>query len=124
MTKWSLTKVLSTMHKEVQQQLKISRDTMGHPVIKGDTTENAWLKMMRNYLPSRYEAEKAFVVDSRGNFSEQMDIVIFDRQYSPFVMNFEGQLVVPAESLYATFEAKQEIDATQIKYARKKVASV
>jgi hypothetical protein len=63
-------------------------------------------------------------VDSEDAFSEQMDVVIFDRQYSPFIFRFQGQTIVPAESVYAVFEAKQSIDAGQVEYARKKVASV
>ena len=49
---------------------------------------------------------------------------MFDRQYSPFIFSYEGQTIVPAESVYAVFEAKQSINADRIDYARKKVASV
>jgi hypothetical protein len=44
--------------------------------------------------------------------------------YSPFMQHFKGQLIVPAESVYGVLESKQEIDASQIKYASKKIASV
>jgi hypothetical protein len=50
--------------------------------------------------------------------------VIFDRQYSPFIFEFEGQTVIPAESVYAVFEAKQTINADLVKYAQAKVESV
>ncbi len=124
MTKWSLPGVLGALHDDVEYQLRRSRKTQGHPVSKGDASESVWLTMLREYLPERYAAEKATVVDSMGVFSEQMDVVIFDRQYSPFMQRFHGQLIVPAESVYGVFESKQEINATEIKYARKKVASV
>lgn len=97
---------------------------MGHPGAKGDASENVWIDMLSRYLPQRYEAAKAFVVDSLGNFSDQIDVVVFDRQYSPFIFTYEGQMVVPAESVYAVFEAKQSMDASIIDYAQKKVASV
>lgn len=38
---------------------------------------------------------------------QQIDVVVFDRQYSPFIFNYEGQTIIPAESVYAVFEAKQ-----------------
>jgi hypothetical protein len=63
-------------------------------------------------------------VDSKGQFSDQIDVVIFDRQYSPFIFRFEGQVIVPAESVYAVFEAKQVINAGQAAYAQDKVQSV
>jgi len=80
--------------------------------------------MLETYLPKRYQAKKAHVVDSLGNFSQQIDVVIFDRQYSPFIFKYENGIIVPAESVYAVFEAKQTADADQVSYAQEKVASV
>jgi hypothetical protein len=51
-------------------------------------------------------------------------LVIFDRQYSPFIFKFQEQLIVPAESVYAVFEAKQSLNAKEIGYARDKLESV
>ena len=78
----------------------------------------------RNLLPKRYQVATAFVVDCQGVFSEQIDVVVFDRQYSPFTFNYQGQTIIPAESVYAVFEAKQAINADQVDYAQNKVASV
>jgi hypothetical protein len=50
--------------------------------------------------------------------------VVFDRQYSPFIFNYQDQVIVPAESVYAVFEAKQSADASMVQYAQEKVASV
>ena len=91
---------------------------------KGDASEGVWLDLLHRYLPKRYQAAKAHVVDSAGTFSEQIDVVVFDRQYSPFIFEFEGQTVIPAESVYGVFEAKQTINADLVKYAQGKVESV
>jgi hypothetical protein len=93
-------------------------------VTKGDVSERIWLELLQKYLPERYRAEKAHIVDSEGNFSDQMDVVIFDRQYSPFIFNFQGDYIIPAESVYAVFEAKQSINAEHVKYAADKIKSV
>ena len=124
MTAWSLPRLLSSLHDEIQRKLATSRSTFGHPGTKGDASERVWLRLLQTYLPVRYCAESAHVVDSLGNFSDQMDVVIFDRQYSPFIFNFEEQYIIPAESVYAVFEAKQAINAEQVQYAHKKIASV
>ena len=73
----------------------------------------------RLICPKRYQAASGHVVDSVGTFSEQIDVVVFDRQCSPFIFNYEGQTIIPAESVYAVFEAKQTVNASQVKYARK-----
>lgn len=124
MTAWSLTQLLAGLHDDIQQRLDTVRKSFGHPGTKGDASEKVWLQLLQTYLPQRYQAATAHVVDSQGVFSEQIDVVVFDRQYSPFIFNYEGQTIIPAESVYAVFEAKQVIDAAQVAYARKKVASV
>lgn len=124
MSDWTIEALLAGLHDEVQQKLAISRSAFGHAVTKGDASETVWLELLERYLPERYAVRRAAVVDSEGSFSDQIDVVIFDRQYSPFIFTFQGQNVVPAESVYAVFEAKQAINAEQVGYAQKKVASV
>jgi hypothetical protein len=124
MTEWSLSKFLAGLHDDIQKRLEISRGTLGHPGTKGDASESVWLTLLQSYLPQRYQAATAHVVDSDGKFSEQIDVVVFDRQYSPFIFKYEGQTIVPAESVYGVFEAKQAINAELVQYAQKKVASV
>ncbi len=125
MKKYSLDKIFSSIHSSIQNKLETSYKNLDyHPTTKGDTTEKAWLKIFKKYLPKRYQAEKAHVVDSKGAFSDQIDIVIFDRQYSPFIFKFNEATIIPAESVYAVFEIKQKINSEAMSYAQKKVESV
>ncbi len=124
MTDWSLPQLLAGLHEDIQKRLETVRKSFGHPGTKGDASERVWLELLQTYLPQRYQAATAHVVDSKGEFSDQIDVVVFDRQYSPFIFNYEGQTIVPAESVYAVFEAKQTANAAQVRYAREKVASV
>jgi hypothetical protein len=124
MSDWSLPLLLAGLHDDIQQRLAIARQTMGHPVAKGDAGEEVWLELFKTYLPHRYQAAKAFVVDSTGAFSEQIDVLVFDRQYTPFIFRYNGQTIVPAEGVYAAFEAKQTISADLVRYAQKKITSV
>jgi hypothetical protein len=124
MTAWSLQQLLASLHDDIQQRLETVRKTFGHPGTKGDASEKVWLQLLQTYLPQRYQAASAHVVDSNGTFSQQIDVVVFDRQYSPFIFHYEDQTIIPAESVYAVFEAKQAINAAQVAYAQNKVASV
>ncbi|EPZ4348045.1 TPA: CBASS effector endonuclease NucC, partial [Stenotrophomonas maltophilia] len=101
MSQWSLSQLLSSLHEDIQQRLSVVRKTFGHPGTKGDASENVWIDMLDTYLPKRYQAAKAHVVDSLGNFSQQIDVVVFDRQYSPFIFTYENETIIPAESVYA-----------------------
>lgn len=124
MSSWSLEQLLSSLHDDIQQRLSTARKAFAHPGTKGDASEAVWVKLLETYLPQRYQASSAHVVDSKGVFSDQIDVVIFDRQYSPFIFNYEGQTIIPAESVYAAFEAKQTLNAKLVAYAQEKVASV
>jgi hypothetical protein len=121
---WSLPQLLASLHDDIEQRLAIVRKTLAHSDAKGDASEAVWLELFQTYLPRRYSALKAYVVDSKGDFSQQIDAVIFDSQYSPFIFNYQGQVVIPAESVYAVFEAKQAINAARLAYAHEKIASV
>jgi hypothetical protein len=122
--RWSLTKLMKGLHDKVAQDLQVARETLGHPVALGDGSQTVWISMFAKYLPERYRATSATIVDGNGRFSEQIDVVIFDRQYSPLIFEHKRQLVIPAEAVYAVFESKQEITRPHIQYAQKKVASV
>ena len=124
MTQMNLAGLLADLHDDLQQQLERSRRAFSHPTSKGDATESVWLELFNTYLPARYKAARAHVVDSKGAFSDCIDVVIFDRQYSPFILTFKGQTIIPAESVYAVFESKQSITASEMRYAQDKVASV
>jgi len=90
----------------------------------GTVSENQWIEMLYKHLPKRYKINRAFVIDSKGVCSDQMDIVIHDRQYSPFVLNYGDALYVPAESVYAVFDVKQALNSCNIVYTGKKIESV
>ena len=124
MAEWSLPEIFASLHNQIENELIIGREALNHPTDKGDAAETVWLEMLSLYLPKRYRAAKAHVVDSNGKFSQQIDVVVFDRQYSPFIFNFKGSTVVPAESIYAVFEVKPTIDSEAIRYAQDKVNSV
>lgn len=124
MSEWSLDRIFASLDSDIRQRLKTARESFAQPGAKGDASENVWLDVFNTYLPSRYKSARAFVVDSRGRFSEQIDVVVYDRQYSPPIFLYENQTVIPAESVYAVFEAKQTLNAENVGYARKKAASV
>ena len=109
---------------QMASKLSLNRKILNHPVSKGDATELEWLEMLSVYLPKRYCADKAFVIDCEGNISEQIDIVIFDRHYSPFMLRQNGATYIPAESVYAVIEVKPSLSMGTLKYAASKAASV
>lgn len=122
--KAQLPDLLEGLHKSIENELGIARAVIGHSGTKGDVSEGRWTDMLAKYLPARYAVSKAFVIDSSNQCSDQIDVVVHDRQYSPFVFTMGTAHYVPAESVYAVFEVKQELSKEQLSYASDKVASV
>lgn len=112
------------LQNQMEAKLTFNRRSIDHPTTKGTATELEWTEMLATYLPKRYCAESAFVVDAGGRISDQIDIVVFDRQYSPFILKQNGVAYIPAESVYAVIEVKQDLSPANISYAQKKAASV
>ena len=105
-------------------KLNTNRSGISHPGAKGDASELNWIQWLKEYLPKRYCVDKAFVIDCEDNLSHQMDVVIYDRQYTPFAFKQDSVIYIPAESVYAVFEVKQELNKGYIDYAGEKFESV
>jgi len=108
----------------LRNDLEADREVPTQPVAKGDGSELHWKEMLSKFLPSRYLVSKGFVVDSVGGCSEQIDVIIHDHVFSPLLWENGGHVYIPAESVYAVFEVKQDHSLGPIKYAGQKAASV
>lgn len=109
---------------EMLARAKTIKANVSHPNAAGDAGEINWLKLFGDYLPRRYQVCNGFVLDSTGRRSDQIDIIVFDQQYSPFLLHQEGVTYVPAESVYAVLEVKPELTKAYIEYAGVKASSV
>lgn len=106
--------------------LKIHRasQSINHVGTQGNVNEDHWIEVFRAYLPDRYKVETGFVVDSVGGRSEQIDIIIFDRHFTPTLLDQQRHRYIPAEAVYAVFESKPHFDKSYFAYAGQKAASV
>jgi hypothetical protein len=116
--------LFASLQKSLVSQLETGREIATHSSDLGDDSERKWLHFLQTHLPRRYRAEKAKVIDHRGKVSDQIDIVIFDALYSPVWAAERGVTYVPAESVYAAIEVKQDMTPAHLRYAAAKVESV
>ncbi len=129
MKKIDLKLMFKGLQDQMNAQLNTNKEFIHHPGSKGDSLENAWIEWLRKYLPNRYSIDKAIVIDSEGHTSHQIDIVIYDNWFTPFIFSQNGFHYIPAEGVYAVFEVKPDIKGnvgkqTYIEYACKKIESV
>lgn len=120
----SLREIFVQQQKAMRAKLEYELTLHRHPDARGDAAEEAWIAMLAAALPRRFEVAKAFVIDCRGTRSDQQDVVIHDRHFSPLLSDAAGGRYIPAEAVYAIFEVKQAIDRDEVLYAAEKAASV
>lgn len=105
--------------------LEIVPELTAHGPTIGDDSEANWARVLREFLPGRYGVAKGHVMDSRGTTSDQIDLLVYDSQYTPLLAQAtNGDLFIPAEAVYAVFEVKQEMNKQFMEYAGNKIASV
>lgn len=119
-----LNQLFGAKQAEMMAVLHGVKSTVGHSTMKGIATEEGWRTLLEHYLPERYRIDTGKLIDSSGAESDQIDLIILDRQYSPLIFDSGGQKYFPAESVYGVFEIKQDLDKENIEYASGKVASV
>ena len=83
MSKIILRDLFNGLQTQMVSQLTTNRDYISHPGSIGDSLENVWIEWLRNYLPNRYCVDKAIVIDSNGDTSHQIDVVIYDQHFTP-----------------------------------------
>lgn len=118
-----LRQAFATEQECLAPKLRSSR-RITHAGDRGEVNEQHFIDFLRKYLPNRYTVEKAIVLDSAGNVSQSIDVVVFDRQYTPTLLDNDKHRYVPAEAVYAVFECKPKIDKGYLEYAAEKAASV
>jgi uncharacterized protein DUF6602 len=66
-----------------------------HPDAKGDVGEVNWHAALdgrhgrEGFLPGRYAVSSAYVIDADGNRSDQIDLLVCDRHFSPVLIDVE-----------------------------------
>lgn len=104
--------------------MKLASQSISHGGVMGSVNEDHWTDLFRSYLPNRYDVATGIVIDSLGNRSEQIDLVIFDRHFTPTLLDQKNHRYIPAEAVYGVFECKPTINKDYLKHAEEKAASV
>lgn len=119
-----LQKLLFGHQRTLEAELVRGRESHTHGGMKGEASEEQWRDMLGRHLPRRYRVCKGMVVDSHGGCSDQIDVIIHDANFCPLFLESGGSCFVPAESVYAVFEVKQELTSQYVVEAGQKAASV
>jgi len=93
------------MERELVTQLNY--DVTNHQLTAGSYREEIWVNFFTRIVPKKFNiARSVFIIDSNQNVSKEVDIVIYDEQYTPYIFNYGLIKFIPVEAVAAVVQCK------------------
>jgi hypothetical protein len=108
----------------LQAEVNILSQLIDHAGERGRENEQALQRVLERFLPKVYGLGTGLVIDSSGNYSRQMDLVIFDQQHHPSWLGQTTALLHPIETVYGVIEVKTTLRSGDIEDIGRKCRSV
>ncbi|MBJ6363921.1 DUF6602 domain-containing protein [Paenibacillus sp. GCM10012307] len=94
------------MEQTIVKQLEMESH---HNVTMGSFREEVWKAMFTQIIPKKFSIERSvFIIDSEGTVSNEVDLAIFDEQYTPYIFNYGQMKFIPVEAVAAVVQCKSE----------------
>lgn len=81
------------------------------------------VKTVLDVIPQRYKVKNGFIIDSEGNLSDEMDLIIYDDVYVPHFF-METYSLIPIESVVAVIQVKTTLTGKELKSSIKNLDSI
>ncbi len=119
---------LNEIFEEVSSQMKSdfvkAQRSLSHAGLKGEANEETVREFLKQYLPKTLDITTGMLVDSEGNQSRQLDIIISDSAKTPILFQSGDTRVIPVECAYAVIEVKAFLDKTELEKSYKNMQSI
>lgn len=93
------------LERSIVSQLRLSCDN--HYVTIGSFREEIWQSLFEKIVPRKFSIERSvFIIDSQGNVSKEVDLAIFDEQYTPYIFNHGSIKYIPIEAVAVVVQCK------------------
>lgn len=81
-----------------------------HDASTGSYRENIWLNLFERIIPKKFcISTGVFIMDSYQNVSKEVDIAIYDEQYTPYIFTGKNNLkYIPIEAVAVAIQCKSE----------------
>lgn len=105
---------MQASQEQMHQELRRLRAASDHNLTKGQNAEEVVRKFLRKHLPLSIGVAQGQLVDTAGNSSKQLDVILYDTSRTPilFSSNEEGSQVIPVEGAIAVIEVKTKVTAS------------
>lgn len=102
------------LEKTIVSQLNLEVDN--HYLTAGYNREKIWFDFFRQVIPMKFAIKQGvFLIDSYGEVSKEVDIAVFDEQYTPYIFNYGSIHFIPIEAVAIVIQCKSRtVDNTNI----------
>ena len=91
----------------ISKQLFMGNDL--HGPTTGTFREEIWAGLFEKILPKKFVIEQsAFIIDSDEGISKEIDLVIMDEMYTPYIFRYGKLKFIPIEAVAAVVECKSQ----------------
>lgn len=95
------------LEKELVTQLNYS---CKHGTTLGSNREEIWKNLFERLVPKKFNIERGvFIMDSFGHCSKEVDLAVYDEQYTPYIFRYGTLKFIPIEAVAAVIECKSKI---------------
>ncbi len=92
------------MNRMIVEELEIASE---HGPLTGDYREQTWMDLFRRIIPKKYSlTQGVMIIDSFGNISKEVDIAVYDEQYTPYIFQYNALKFIPIEAVAVVIECK------------------
>ncbi|MDR0266844.1 DUF6602 domain-containing protein [Paenibacillus sp.] len=93
------------LEQSITKQLKMA--AAKHHVTSGTFREDIWKSMFEQIIPKKFSIEQSvFIIDSEGGVSKEVDLAIFDEQYTPYIFRYGRIMYIPIEAVAVVIQCK------------------
>lgn len=120
----NIDQIFADVSEQMRRDFSKAQNALQHAGLKGDANEKVFRQFLQTYLPRSLDVITGVLVDSFGNQSRQLDVVICDAAKTPIFFKAENVRVIPVECAYAVFEVKACLSSPELKIAYENMKSV
>lgn len=96
-------------HLEESLANQLDLQVPNHQLTTGTFRESVWKSLFEQIIPRKFCIDQGvFIIDSYGRISLEVDLAIFDEQYTPYIFNYGKIKFIPIEAVAVVIQCKSK----------------
>jgi hypothetical protein len=120
----AVTEYTQWLQNSVSSYEALAKTLVKHKAEKGRIVEGVVKTALRAILPGRFSIGSGFAINSIGEASSQLDLVIYDAVYNAPIVLEGGTGLFPIECIYGLVEVKSRLDRAEIDSITKAIGAI